>query len=165
MSGLTFATNNLKVFILLFLQIVMLCTFIDWKGAYSRQSHILGVRYFLENGVRPSLIPLLISYFQSRELKIKWHDKFSLSRKMPGSGAMGSNIGNWEFDSQINHNADCVPEEDRYKFFDDLSVLEIINLINIGTSPVGMSWDRNHMIPTQSQLFAIPSPDQPPLSF
>ena len=28
-----------------------------------------------------------------------------------------------------------------------------------GTSPVGMNWDRKHMIPTQSQLFAIPSPD------
>ena len=34
-----------------------------------------------------------------------------------------------------------------------------------GTSPVGMSWDRKPMIPTQSQLFAIPSPDQPPLLF
>ena len=34
-----------------------------------------------------------------------------------------------------------------------------------GTSPVGMSWDRKLMIPTQSQLFDIPSPDQPPLSF
>ena len=33
-----------------------------------------------------------------------------------------------------------------------------------GTSPVGMNWDRKHMIPTQSQLFAIPSPDQPPMS-
>ena len=29
---------------------------------------------------------------------------------------------------------------------------------NFGTSPVGMSWDGKHMIPTQSQLFAIPSP-------
>ena len=34
-----------------------------------------------------------------------------------------------------------------------------------GTSPVGMSWDGKYMIPTQFQLFAIPSPDQPPLSF
>ena len=72
----------------------VLCTFIDWKEAYSRQSHILGVRSFLDNGVRPSLIPLLISYFQSREMRIKWHNKFSWPRKMPGSGAMGSNIGN-----------------------------------------------------------------------
>ena len=51
---------------------------------------------------------------------------------MPGTGAMGSFIGNWEFDSQTNHNADSVPEKDRFKFVDDLSLLEIINLVNIG---------------------------------
>ena len=72
----------------------ILCTFIDWKQAYSRQSHILGGQSFLDNGVRPSLIPLLVSYFDSREMKIKWYGKFSKPRKMPGSGAMGSNIGN-----------------------------------------------------------------------
>ena len=133
----------------------VLCTFIDWKEAYSRQSHLLGVRSFLDNGVRPSLIPLLISYFQSREMKIKWHNKFSQSRKMPGSGAMGSNIGNWEFDSQINHNADCVPEEDRYKFVDDLSVLEIINLINIGLSSHNFKNQVPNDVPIHGQI--IPS--------
>ena len=57
---------------------------------------------------------------------------------MPGSGAMGSNLGNWEFDSQTNHNADCVPQEDRFKFVDDLSILEIINLLNIGIASHNM---------------------------
>ena len=47
---------------------------------------------------------------------------------------MSSSIWNWEFDSQTNHNADCVPVEDRYKFVGDLSVLEILNLVNIGIS-------------------------------
>ena len=112
----------------------VLCTFVDWQQAYSRQSHVLGVRSFAENGVRPSLLPLLTNYFQSREMRVKWHGKLSKPRQMPGSGAMGSSIGNWEFDSQTNHNADCVPEEDRYKFVDDLSVLEILNLVNIGIS-------------------------------
>ena len=42
----------------------VLCMFIDWKQAYSRQCHTLGVRSFINNGVRPSLIPLLISYFE-----------------------------------------------------------------------------------------------------
>ena len=35
----------------------VLCTLIDWQEAYSRQSHILGVRSFSANGVRPSLLP------------------------------------------------------------------------------------------------------------
>ena len=39
------------------------------------------------------------------------------------------------------------------------------NRQKFGTSPVGKGWDGKQMIPTQSQLFAIPSPDQPPLSF
>ena len=45
----------------------VLCMFIDWKQAYSRQCHTLGVRSFINNGVRPSLIPLLISYFEDRD--------------------------------------------------------------------------------------------------
>ena len=34
----------------------------------------------------------------------------------------------WEYLSQTNDNAECVPVEDRYKFVDDLSTVEIINL-------------------------------------
>ena len=51
---------------------------------------------------------------------------------MPGSGPKGSSLGNWEFDSQTNHNADCVPAENRFRFVDDLSLLEILNLISLG---------------------------------
>ena len=50
--------------------------FIEWKQAYSRQSHILGVRAFAENGVRPTLLPLISSYFQSCEMQIKWHTNY-----------------------------------------------------------------------------------------
>ena len=39
------------------------------------------------------------------------------------------------------------------------------HLAKVWNIPVGMSWDRKNMIPTQSQLFANPSPDQPPLLF
>ena len=45
------------------------------------------------------------------------------------------------------------------------TVGKLRNWQKFGTSPVGMSWERKQMIPTQSQLFAIPSPDKPPLSF
>ena len=130
----------------------VLCTFIDWKEAYSRQSHILGVKSFISNGVRPSLIPLLISYFKAREMRIKWHDHLSKPRLMPGSGAMGSHIGNLEFDSQTNHNADSVPEEDPFKFVDYLSCLEIINLINIGLASHNWKQQVSNDIPTHGQI-------------
>ena len=130
----------------------VLCLFIDWKEAYSRQSHILGVKSFISNGVRPSLIPLLTSYFMAREMRIKWHGQLSKPRLMPGSGAMGSHIGNLEFDSQTNHNADSVPEKDRFKFVDDLSCLEIINLINIGLASHNWKQQVSNDIPTHGQI-------------
>ena len=52
-----------------------LATFVDWKQAFNRQDPRLGIESFIENGVRPSLIPLLINYFQGREMFIKWHRK------------------------------------------------------------------------------------------
>ena len=81
----------------------VLCMFIDWKQAYSRQCHILGVKSFIQNGVRPSIIPILVSYFQDREMRVKWHEKMSKSKKLPGGGAMGASLGNWEFLSQTNN--------------------------------------------------------------
>ena len=42
----------------------VLCSFVDWYQAYSRQCHLLGIRSFQENGVRASLIPILASYFK-----------------------------------------------------------------------------------------------------
>ena len=86
--------------------------FIDWKQAYSRQCHTLGVQSFINNGVRASLIPLRISYFKDREMRVKWHGVISRHRKLPGGGAMGASLGNWEFLSQTNENADCVPPDD-----------------------------------------------------
>ena len=48
---------------------------------------------------------------------------------------MGATLGIWEFLSQTNNSADCVPMEDCFKFVDDLTVLEIINLLNMTIEP------------------------------
>ena len=75
----------------------VLCLFIDWKQAFSRQCHTLGIKSFLKNGVRPSLIPLLISYFEGRQMRVKWRENLSEMRDLPGGGAMGATLGIWEF--------------------------------------------------------------------
>ena len=129
----------------------VLCLFVDWRQAYSRQCHLLGIKSFQENGVRPSLIPLLANYFQDRELRVKWRSHYSEPRCLPGGGAMGATLGNLEFTSQTNHNADCVPQDKRFKWVDDLTTLEKINLLNIGMSSYNF---RNHIasdIPTHGQ--------------
>ena len=67
-------------------------------------------------------------------MKVKWHNKFSTVRDLPGGGPQGSTFGLTEYDSQSNDNTDFLPDDDKYKFVDDLSVLEIINLISVGLS-------------------------------
>ena len=67
-------------------------------------------------------------------MQVKWRGLLSTKRQLPGSGAQGSYLGNWEYLSQTNKNADCVPPEHRWKWVDDLSTIEIVNLITAGIS-------------------------------
>ena len=78
--------------------------------------------------------PLYLSfnYFQDRRMKVKWHSKFSSVRSMPGGGPQGCHMGQLEYSSQSNDSGGCVEPEDRYKFVDDMSILEVINLITCG---------------------------------
>ena len=58
----------------------------DWNNAFPRQCPKLGIESFIENGVRPALIPVLINYFQDREMSVKWHGCRSVPRKVNGGG-------------------------------------------------------------------------------
>ena len=112
----------------------VIANLIDWNSAFPRQCPKLGVESFVKNGVRPSLIPLLINYFQDRQMSVTWHGCQSAPRKINGGGPQGATLGILEYLSQSNNNADCVNEEDRFKFIDDLTVLEIVNLLMVGIS-------------------------------
>ena len=54
-----------------------------------------------------------------------------LSLHIKGGGPQGATLGLLEYQSQSNHSADCVEVEDRFKFVDDLSILEIVNLLTV----------------------------------
>lgn len=47
----------------------VIATLVDWKQAFPRQCPKLGIEAFLAVGVRPSLIPMLVNYFQNRKCK------------------------------------------------------------------------------------------------
>ena len=135
--------------------VAVLATLVDWKEAFSRQCPKLGIESFIENGVRPSLIPLLINYFQGRQMKVKWHGSFSETRELRGGGPQGSTFGIWEYLSQSNDNANCVSEKERFKFVDDLTFLEVIYLLNVGMATYNVKQHIPSNIPTHNQL--IPS--------
>ena len=105
---------------------------IDWNNAFPRQCPKLGVESFLNNGVCPSLIPVLINFFQDRKMSVKWHGCFSVPKDIKGGGQQGATLGLLEYLSQSNNSADCVGVVDRFKFVDDLTILEIVNLLSVG---------------------------------
>jgi hypothetical protein len=101
---------------------------IDWNNAFPRQCPKLGVESFMKNVVRPALIPLLINYFQVRKMSIKWHGCRSIPKDLKGGGPQGATLGLLEYLFQSNNSSDCVDVKDRFKFVDDLSILETCSL-------------------------------------
>ena len=124
--------------------IAVLLGMIDWSQAFDRLSHVLGVKSFIENGVRGSLIPILVNFFQDRQMKVKWKGLLSTIRDLPGGGTQGGTLGIEEYLSQTNNNINFLSEEEGYKFIDDLSILEIINLLSISLS----SYDVQSHVPS-----------------
>ena len=55
-------------------------------------------------------------------------------RDLNGGGPQGALWGILEYLSQSNNNTDFISPEKRFKFIDDLSILELVNLLTIGLS-------------------------------
>ena len=127
-------------------------TFVDWKQAFQRQCPKLGVESFIKNGVRPALIPILVSYFQGRFMKVKWKNEYSSERELKGGGPQGGSLGIWEYLSQSNDNANCINESERFKFVDDLSFLEIIQLLTVGLATYNIKQHVPSNIPVHNQI-------------
>ena len=132
--------------------VAVLASLIDWKKAFPMQCPTLGVKSFIKNGVRPSLIPLIASFFEGRHMKVKWRGLLSSLRYLPGSGPQGSTFGVLEYLSQSNDNSNNVPVDDRFKFMDDLTLLEFIKLLDVGLASHNFRAQISSNIPQHNQL-------------
>ena len=62
----------------------ILVAMVDWSQAFDHQSHKLGIHSFIENGVCKNLIPILISFFNNRKMKVKWNKTSSTMHNLNG---------------------------------------------------------------------------------
>ena len=83
---------------------------------------------------------------------VKWHGLFSNTRNLNGGGPQGGNFGILEYLSQTNGNFDFVDEELRYKYFDDASILEIVNLLSIGLASHNFKFQVASNVPIHNQI-------------
>ena len=104
---------------------------IDWSSAFDRQDPTIAIQKFYNMGVRSSLIPILVSYLQGRKMTVKFGSSVSSVHDLPGGGPQGSLLGGIEYMVNSNDNADFVEDEDKFKYVDDLSVLEFVCLAGL----------------------------------
>ena len=109
--------------------VIMAC--LDWAAAFDRQDPTIAIQKFLKLGVRPSLIPLLCSYLSDRTMRVKFNGEVSALFALIGGGPQGTLIGQTEYLVQSNDNADCVEPDERFKYIDDLSILQLLCLSGI----------------------------------
>ena len=102
----------------------VIVSLLDWSSFFDRQDPTLVIKKFLKMGVRPSLIPVLVSFLTDREMTVRYSNTY----KLPGGGPQGTLLGLIEYFVQSNDNADCVGPDMRFKFVDDLSMLELVML-------------------------------------
>ena len=106
----------------------VIATSLDWAAAFDRQDPTIAILKFIQLGVRPSLIPLLISYLTDRKMQVKFNGEISEILTPIGGGPQGTLLGGLEYLVQSNDNADIVDPDDRFKYIDDLSVLQLVLL-------------------------------------
>ena len=97
------------------------------RNAYG-QDPTLAIEKFLKLGVRESLILVLVSYLTDRNMRVRFHNSYSSTYPLPGGGPQGTLMGVIMYLVQSNDNADVVDEDMRFKFVDDLSILELVLL-------------------------------------
>ena len=98
------------------------------SAAFDQQDPIITIMKFIRLGLSPSIIPLLISYLTDRKMQVRFNGEISDILTLIGGGPQGTLIGGLEYMVQSNDNADIVPPEDRFKYIDDLSILQLICL-------------------------------------
>jgi hypothetical protein len=101
---------------------------VDWVSAFDRQDPTMAIEKFIKMGVRPSLIPVLVSYLTDRQMQVRFNNTYSGTYRLPGGGPQGTLIGLIEYFVQSKDDADCVDVAQRFKFVDDLTVLELVML-------------------------------------
>ena len=67
--------------------VAVIATMIDWKQAFPRKCPTLAIQSFIRNGVRPALIPILMTFFENRRMSVKWKNVISVTKKIEGRRA------------------------------------------------------------------------------
>ena len=82
--------------------------------------------------MRPSLVPIIIEFMTDRRMTVRYNTASSKCHSLVGGSPQGSWIGQMAYIAASDDAARGLDDEDKYKFCDDLTILE---LVMMGGSP------------------------------
>ena len=123
-----------------------LATMVDFSKAFNRQNHNLLITLLSDMGVPGWLLQIVIGFLSDRELILRYKNKHSQPKKLPGGGPQGTILGLFLFLILINKagfkenernvgekitgplNKRKPMETTHLKYVDDLTLLQSLNL-------------------------------------
>ena len=99
---------------------------VDWSDAFSRTDPTKTIQKLINLGLRSSLIPIIIEFLQDRVMSLKFNGEESPLFTLIGGGPKGSWNGQNCYLTASNDNTDFVNQEDRFKYCDDVNILELV---------------------------------------
>ena len=103
----------------------------DWRGAFDRQDPTITINKFIQLGVRSSLIPVLIDYLRNRQMKVKLNGEESEVHSLVGGSPQGTQLGQLLYIGSSDDAASEVSNDDKYKYIDDLEIVELVSLAGV----------------------------------
>ena len=100
----------------------------DWKGAFDRLNPTEVAVKMIKLGLRSCIGKIIIDFSNERKMEVKMNKHTSTTYDLIGGGPKGSLIGQLLYIIASNDAAEEIPEEDKFKYVDDLSALEAINI-------------------------------------
>jgi hypothetical protein len=98
----------------------------DWKGAFDRLDPTLVTLKMINMGVRSSIVRVIIDFLNERKMELKMNGKTSSTLDLVGGGPQGSLIGQLLYIVGSDDVAQEVPDDDKFKYIDDLSAVEAV---------------------------------------
>ena len=101
---------------------------VDSVSAFSRTDPIETNTKFINMGLSSSIVNILIEFLSNRQMSVKWNGEGCSLFPMIRGGPQGSWSGQSCYVVASDDNADMVEEDDRYTYWDDLIILELVLL-------------------------------------
>ena len=103
----------------------------DWMSAFERGDPTKTTLKLISLKLRPSIVPLIISYMSGRTMTLKYNQEESSLYQLCGGYPQGSKIGQDCYLGSSDDAAHHINQEDRFRYIDDLQILELIMLTGI----------------------------------